>query len=100
MMVIVFTNFYSKYKGMAVNGVVDIAVDDFGYTKERAEVVDFISFGAPNFGRIYIRNPRETFDWEAYTGPLRKESWIGVAIFSIVVPLFIMIAGLERKLIF
>ena len=82
---------------MAVYGDVDIAVDDFGYTKQRAEVVDFISFGAPNYGKIFIRNPRETFDWEVYTNPLRKEAWIGILIFCLITPFLIMLAGLERK---
>ena len=82
---------------MAVYGEVDIAVDDFGYTKDRSEVVNFLTFDEPNYGQIYIRNPRETFDWEVYTKPLRKEAWIGIILFCLIIPVLIMIVSLEGK---
>ena len=72
-------------------------MDDFGYTKDRSEVVNFLTFDDPNYGQIYIKNPRENFDWKVYTKPLRKEAWIGVLIFGLVIPVFIMISSLERN---
>ena len=77
--------------GLAVNGMVDFAINDFGYTKERGKVAQFLEFNEPNYGRIYIRNPKETVDWKVYTKPLTSEAWTGVVVFAISIPLFLAV---------
>ena len=82
--------------GLAVNGMVDFAIDNFGYTKKRAEVGNFLLFDEPYYGRIYIRNPKETVDWEVYIKPLTIEAWNGVVVFAISVPLVLSVLDCKK----
>ena len=82
--------------GLAVNGKVDFAINDFGYTQERGEVAKFLEFNEPNYGQIYIRNPKETYDWLVYTKPLTTEAWTGIMIFTIFVPLFLVVLDCKK----
>ena len=83
--------------GLAVNGMVDFAIDNFGYTKERGEVAQFLDFIEPYYGRIYIKNPKETVDWEVYIKPLTTEAWNGVVVFAISVPLILAILDCKKS---
>ena len=82
--------------GLAVIGRVDFAINDFGYTKERGEVAKFLEFNEPNYGQIYIRNPKETYDWLVYTKPLTNEAWTGIVLFAISVPLFLVVLDCKK----
>ena len=97
----VSTYFSFLILGLAVNGKVDFAINDFGYTQERGEVAKFLEFNEPNYGQIYIRNPKETYDWLVYTKPLTTEAWTGVIIFTVSVPLFlVLLDGKKFQIIF
>ena len=76
---------------MVLNGEVDFAIDSFGITKERMEVVDYLIFAKGGMGRIYIRNPKDGRDWKVYIKPLRQEAWIGILLFCIITPILMMI---------
>ena len=51
-------------------------------------------------GYIYIRNPRETFDWEIYTKPLTINAWMGLLLFGLVVPILLLIPMYDCKLVY
>ena len=84
---------------MVKDDKVDLALLPFGYTKERTKIVDYLMIGKREHGRIYIRNPRETFDWGVYTKPLRKEAWIAVLLAFLVLPIFMMITMFDCKIL-
>ena len=82
---------------MVLDGVVNFAVDSFGITNERMNVVDYLIFGKGGMGRIYTRNPKDGRDWKVYIKPLRKEAWIGILLFCIITPTLMMIILLGSK---
>ena len=92
----VSTYFFILILGLAINGKVDFAINDFGYTQERGEVAKFLEFNEPNYGQIYIRNPKETYDWLVYTKPLTTEAWTGIMIFTIFAPLFLVVLDCKK----
>ena len=63
------------------------------------KVVDYLIVHGPYRGRIYIRNPIETTDWMVYINPLRKDAWIGAAVFCILISVFMRIFLFYSKLI-
>ena len=83
---------------MVLNGEVDLAMSNFGISQVRYEVIDFLQFQPPIKSFICIRNPKETFDWEVYTKPLRKEAWLGLGLFVLLVPLLMMILMMNGKI--
>ena len=76
---------------MVLDGTVDFAIDSFGITKERMDVADYLIFAKGGMGRIYTRNPKDGRDWKVYIKPLRKEAWIGILLFCIIVPILMMV---------
>ena len=76
---------------MVLDGTVDFALDSFGITKERMDVADYLIFAKGGMGRIYTRNPKDGRDWKVYIKPLRKEAWIGILLFCIIVPILMMV---------
>ena len=83
---------------MVLDGTVDFAADSFGITEIRSKVIQFLPLFSGGNSRIYIRNPRETFDWEIYTKPFRKVTWVSVLSFSILLPILMVIAMVNCKL--
>ena len=75
------------YLGSLVDKRNQIGIGPFGYSLERIDVVDFLTLLDPEYAFLYVRNPKETFDWEVYIKPLRKEAWIGVCAFCLITPL-------------
>ena len=84
--------------GIVKDNQIDVAVVPFGYTEERNKIVDFLMLASQEHGYIYVRNPRETFDWEVYTKPLRIETWIGLLLFGSLVPILMFIPMYKCKL--
>ena len=84
---------------MVLQGHVDFAIDSFGITNERMDEIDYLILTEGGRGRIYIRNPKDGVDWNVYTKPLRKEAWIGILFFSILVPIIMMGFMFRSKII-
>ena len=82
---------------MVLDGLVDIAVDAFTITEERKEVVDFLQLLQGGKGRLYTKNPRDSYDWGVYTKPLTNDVWLVVILFIIVVPILLMLAMVNCK---
>ena len=84
---------------MLLNKTVDFAISTFSLRESRMKVVDFMVVqSAITRGYIYVKNPKETFDWEVYSQPFWKETWIFVILFSLVIPILVMIILARRKL--
>ena len=79
--------------GLVHDRKVDFAVDPFGWRKDRFQVVDYLPMNKPALGRLYIANPKETFDWYVYTKPLTFDSWCAVALFILFVPLLMLVVN-------
>ena len=82
---------YIVFLGIVKDNKIDVAVVPFGYTEERNKIVDFLMLSTQEHGYIFVRNPRETFDWEVYTKPLKIDTWIGVLLFGLLVPIVMFI---------
>ena len=78
--------------------MVDFVIDNFAITKERMEVLDYISIYGPTHGRIYIKNPQESLDLEVYTKSLRRSAWIGLPLFCLFVPILAVTVNYNSKL--
>ena len=85
--------------GMILNKKVDFAISTFALRESRMKVVDFMVVqSATTRGYIYLQNPKETFDWEVYTKPFWKQTWIFVILFCVVFPLLMILIISHRKL--
>ena len=84
---------------MLQNNDIDFAVSIFSLNQYRMSAVDYmITRSSPSRGYIYVQNPKETFDWEVYAQPFWQQTWIAIAIFSVIVPIIMAIIVLCRKL--
>ena len=86
-----------NFVGLVLDGKIDFAADSFGITEIRSRVISYLPLFSGGKSRIYIKNPRETFDWEIYTKPFRKVTWVGVMSFSIILPILMVIAMVNCK---
>ena len=89
--------YFLTIPGIVQERKIDVAVVPFGYTQERKKIVDYLMLSNQEHGLIYVRNPRETFDWEVYTKPLKKEAWIGICLFCLSIPILMMITVFDCK---
>ena len=96
---IYFYPFYFVFLGIVKDNKIDVAVVPFGYTEERNKIVDFLMLSTQEHGYIFVRNPRETFDWEVYTKSLKIDTWIGLLLFGLLVPIVMFIPMYSCKLI-
>ena len=72
--------------------IVDLSISNWGVRQNRAKVVDYLIVSAKSaMGRLYIKNPRNTYDWTVFLQPLRKEAWIGLLLFSLLMPFLIAV---------
>ena len=82
---------------MILNETLDFAVSAFSLSDSRMKVVDYmVTYYHPVRGFIYLKNPEETFDWDVYGQPFWKNTWIFITIYSIIIPILMMII-LERR---
>ena len=82
---------------MVVNGEVDFALDSFGMTNERLVVADYVIFDVGGKGRMYIRNPKDGFDWTVYTKSFTRDAWIGFYVFCFSLPFLLWIVMFDCK---
>ena len=88
---------YHIFSGMVLDKMVDFACGVFVMTRERMNDVDFLILRKSGLGRIYIRNPKDESDWKVYLKPLMKEAWIGILIFSAVIPVLMVLILMDSK---
>ena len=74
---------------MVANKEVDFAVDSFGVTPERLTVGDYLLFANGGMGRMYIKNPKDGYDWTVYTKSFTVDAWIAFFLFCFVLPLLL-----------
>ena len=84
---------------MLVNQKLDFAISTFSQQQSRRKVVDYIVVNNnPSRGYIYVKNPKETFDWVVYAQPFWQDAWIGTILFCTLFPVLIAIVVINRKL--
>ena len=59
----------------------------FTMKQSRSTVVDYLPTLMVAYEQIFIGNPTEQYDWEAYILPLSHEAWMIALVFSIFIPL-------------
>ena len=66
--------------------------------EDRATVGDYLmTYVHPMIGYFYIKNPRDTYDWTVFFQPLKWWAWIGLTIFSLVIPVLIATIVIFRE---
>ena len=85
--------------GLILNDKVDFAISTFALRESRRKVVDYMfTSNNPSRGYIYVKNPKETFDWTVYGQPFWQETWIVVMLFCAIIPILMAIILLRREL--
>ena len=59
----------------------------FTMKQSRSTVVNYLPTLMVAYEQIFIGNPTEQYDWEAYILPLSHEAWMIALVFSIFIPL-------------
>ena len=83
--------------GSIRGGKADLAIGMFVVRKERLMTMDMLIFLTKQPAHIYIKNPRDAFDWEVYTKPLTKNAWFGIFGFFLLVPPLLMVTLTDCK---
>ena len=65
------------------------AIAPFVITHSRAQAISYLHVIDNMHDELAIKNPTDTFNFEAYTKPLQLWSWIFIGIFCIVCPPFL-----------
>ena len=86
-----------SFSGLVHERKVDFAVDPFGWRKDRFQVVDYLPMNKDAIGKIYIANPKESFDWLVYVKPLTIDSWCAVVLFILIVPVIMVTILIDCK---
>ena len=61
----------------------------FSYTKQRTEVVSFLSQSQFVSHGIFIKNPEHVYNYTVYLEPLTYWSWVAIALFLFSFPIFL-----------
>lgn len=79
-------NTWSGMVGLIHDGMKDIAVADITISMERSDAVEFLPILNEVDEEMFLRNPIDSMSLSSYVQPFTKLSWIGVALFIILVP--------------
>ena len=82
---------------MVANKEIDFALDSFGVTHERLTVGDYLLFANGGFGRMYIKNPKDSYDWTVYTKSFTVNAWLFFFLFCIGLPFLLWILMFDCK---
>ena len=84
--------------GRIQNKTVDFAVCICAMRESRRKVVDYmVTYNNKLRGYIFVKNPKETFDWDVFGQPFWRSTWILVIIYFMIIPIFMMILFQRRK---
>ncbi len=72
--------------GKLVRDEVDIAPVQFSTTKSRAQAIDFLVPVTESYQKLFLVNPADSLNWQAYWQPLTWKSWLVLALFIIFLP--------------
>ena len=57
--------------------------------QSRSTAVDYLPTLMVAYQQMFIRNPAEQYDWEAYSLPMKWDAWLVAIIFCVILP-FVM----------
>ena len=77
--------------GMLERKESDLAVTDLTVTRDRASAVDFLPSLMEVNEELFMKNPGESLSMDAYIAPFSPDSWIGIGLWAIMVPLILAI---------
>ena len=67
------------------------AIGPFSLTLLRSQFISYSHIIDNMHDKLVIKNPTDTFNFEAYTKPLRLWSWVFIGIFCVVCPPFLYV---------
>ena len=79
-------NTWNGMVGLIHDGIKDIAVGDITISLERSDAVEFLPILNEVDEEMFLRNPIDSLSLSSYVQPFTKSSWIGVALFTVLVP--------------
>ena len=79
-------NTWNGMVGLIHDGIKDIAVADITISMERNAAVEFLPVLNEVDEEMFLRNPIDSLSLSSYVQPFTKLSWIGVALFTVLVP--------------
>ena len=86
-------------KGLVAERKADFHIADWTVRKDRANVVDYlITDSSLSVGHFYTKNPQNTYDWIVFFQPLYLKAWIGLVLFSVLIPILIAFIVFYREL--
>jgi len=69
------------------------ALPPMGMLVERAEVISFSQPVDSGVSVLFVKNPKDAVNYTAYTESLHSVSWIFIAIFGFLAPIFLYVAN-------
>ena len=82
--------------GLLHAGKKDFGASAFIMSQSRSTVVDYLPTLMLTYQQLFIRNPSEQYDWEAYTLPLSGNAWIAIACVALILPFMMVLTGFDR----
>ena len=76
--------------GLLKDGKKDMGASAFIMSQSRSTAVDYLPTLMLAYQQMFIRNPAEQLDWEAYYLPLQWDAWLLAIIFYFLLP-FVMV---------
>ena len=69
------------------------AVTDFTITEKRSHVMTFSSAMDEFFHAVFIKNPSDSYNYQAYTSPLTNSTWLLLFVWIIATPPILFIVA-------
>ena len=69
------------------------ALPPMGMLVERAEVISFSQPVDSGVSVLFVKNPKDAVNYTAYTESLHSVTWIFIAIFGFLAPLFLYVTN-------
>ena len=86
--------------GLLQQGHIDIAPVDFSITFNRSQAIDFLPSLSESYLQLFLKNPLDTLNWQAYVDPFTKKSWFAIIGFFFIAPIIITLIMTYGKSLF
>ena len=85
---------YNGMLGLLQRDEADYAPVAFTMTADRTRDFDFMDVIFISDTKLYVRNPKMSYNWMAYIKPLTRDSWVTVAVLAVLMALCLSSASL------
>lgn len=85
-------NSFNGMLGLLQRGEADYSPAAYTMTDVRMEHFDFVDVILNSDTKMFIRNPKLSYNWMAYSKPLKRNTWIAVILLAILIALCLTLA--------